>query len=163
MRQLFVLSLLFLAVFTRAQLPKIENNQLVLDRQLSFKTASNELTDEAKATLEQVKDFLVAKDYVTTLRVESHTDNSGNEHENQSGSEQKALAVSRWLVDAGIDCKRLVATGFGSTKPIESNSTPDGKAANRRITFVIAGLRGKLIGGMPADGGGVIAGDPCKH
>jgi outer membrane protein OmpA-like peptidoglycan-associated protein len=163
MRLLFIFLLLFVITSAKAQLLKIENNQLVLDNPVTFKTGTNELTDEAKAALQQVKDFLVAKDYVTTMRIEGHSDNSGNEHENQTRTEQKALAVCRWLVTNGIDCKRLTPVGFGSTKPIESNDTPMGKAANRRIVFAIAALKGKLVGGMPADGGGVIAGDACKE
>jgi OOP family OmpA-OmpF porin len=158
MRSLFTCLFLFIIAFTQAQLPKIENNQLVLDKPVSFKTASNELTDEGKAALQQVKDFLVAKEYVSLLRVEAHSDNEND----QKLTEQRALAACRWLTDNGIDCKRVIPVGFGNTKPIESNDTPEGKANNRRIVFAIAGLRGKMIGGLPADGGGVVAGDACK-
>ena len=70
--------------------------------------------------------------------------------------------MARKLVSLGVDCKRLVPVGFGGTKPVAENTTPDGKAQNRRITFVAAALRGVLIGGMPADGGGKVAGDPCE-
>ncbi len=160
-----LLTLLLLSAFTlsKAQLPKIENNQLVLDGPVTFKTGSNELTDEGKTALQQVKDFLTAKDYVTTMRVEGHCDNAGKETDLQKLTEQRALAVCRWLIANGVDCKRLVAVGFGSTKPVESNDTPMGKSANRRIAFVIAALRGRMIGGMPADGGGSVAGDVCKE
>lgn len=151
------------AYSVKAQLPKIENNQLVLDNPVSFKTGSNELTDEGKDALKLVKEFLIAKTYVTLLRVEGHSDNDGNESEKQKLTEQRALAVCRWLVANGIDCKRLIAVGFGSTKPIESNDSPTGKAANRRMVFALAALRDKMIGGMPADGGGVVAGDICKE
>jgi OOP family OmpA-OmpF porin len=154
--------MLLVVASLQAQLPKIENNQLVLDNPVTFKTGSNELTDEGKTALQQVKIFLVAKEYITLLRVEGHSDNAGNETDNQIRTEQRALAVCRWLVANGIDCKRLMAVGFGSTKPIESNDTPMGKAGNRRMAFALAALRGKMIGGMPADGGGAVAGDPCK-
>ena len=62
----------------------------------------------------------------------------------------------------GIDCKRLIPVGFGETKPVAPNDTPDNKAQNRRTAFVNAALKGKPIGGMPVDGGGKVAGDPCK-
>ncbi|MFI5132505.1 MAG: hypothetical protein ACHQFX_21050, partial [Chitinophagales bacterium] len=58
---------------------------------------------------------------------------------------------------------RLIAVGFGSSKPVESNDTPIGKAANRRVVFALAALNGRMIGGMPADGGGMAAGDVCKN
>jgi len=163
MRLILTSFLLFCVASVYAQLPKIENNQLVLDNPVSFKTGSNELTDEGKAALKQVKDFLVAKDYITLLRVEGHSDNSGDEADNQKRTEQRAIAVCRWLIANDIDCKRLIAVGFGSNKPVESNDTPEGKAMNRRMVFALAALKGKMIGGMSADGGGVVAGDPCKE
>src|SRR5258706_9125794 len=115
MRSIFMGCLLLIVVNAKAQLPKIENNQLVLDNPVTFKTGSNELTDEGKDALKQVKDFLVAKDHVTLLRVEGHSDNNGNESDLQKLTEQRALSVCRWLVTNGIDCRRLIAVGFGST------------------------------------------------
>ena len=66
------------------------------------------------------------------------------------------------MVAVGIKCDRLIPVGFGSAKPIVPNDTPDHKAQNRRIAFVNAALRGRAIGGMPVDGGGKVAGDPCR-
>jgi OOP family OmpA-OmpF porin len=65
-------------------------------------------------------------------------------------------------VALGVDCKRLLPVGFGSGKPLSDNPTPEGKAQNRRVTFINAALEGKPIGGMPVDGGGTAAGNPCK-
>jgi len=67
------------------------------------------------------------------------------------------------LVKMGVDCKRLSAVGFGGTKPIAANDTPDGKAANQRVCFINAALRGHAIGGTPLDGGGKVAGDTCPQ
>ena len=159
-----LICLLMLAVtYANAQSLKIENNQLVLDNPVTFKSGTSELTDEGKEALKPVKDFLVAKTYVTLMRVEGHSDNGGATADMQKLTEQRAVAVCRWLVANGIDCKRLIAVGFGSNKPIESNDTPGGKAANRRMVFALAALRGNMIGGMPADEGGVVAGDICKE
>jgi OOP family OmpA-OmpF porin len=154
---------LFVAANAKAQLPRIENNQLVLDNPVTFKPGTNELTDEGKESLKQVKDFLVAKDYITLMRVEGHSGNSGNESDMQKLTEQRPLVVCRWLVTNGIDCKRLIAVGFGPARPVESNDTPVGKAANRRMVFALAALKGRMIGGMPADGGGIVAGDICEE
>jgi OOP family OmpA-OmpF porin len=161
--KLVVLNLLLLwGAYSYGQLPKIENNQLVLETPVSFKAGTSELTDEGKEALKPVKEFLLAKDYISLLRVEGHTDNSGQEADLQKLSEQRAMSVCRWLVSSGIDCKRLIAVGFGSTKPVAANNSAEGKAANRRMVFALASLRGWLIGGMPADGGGAVAGDVCK-
>jgi OOP family OmpA-OmpF porin len=65
-------------------------------------------------------------------------------------------------VGHGVACSRLLPVGFGSNKPVAPNDTPDNKAKNRRISAVNAALKGRAIGGMPVDGGGHVAGDPCK-
>jgi OOP family OmpA-OmpF porin len=158
-----VLLLAVLVVFNLNAQPKIENNKLILEKQVTFKTGTAELTDEGKEALLAVKDFLKQKDYISTLRVEGHTDNAVDETKNQTLTEQRALTVCKWLAANEIDCKRLLPVGFGSTKPVADNSTPMGKAENRRIEFVMAGLHGKAIGGMPLDGGGKVAGDVCAN
>ena len=96
------------------------------------------------------------------MRIEVHSDNQGAADTNQKLTEARALAVAKALVGRGVDCKRLVPVGFGGTKPIADNGTPDGRAANRRTEFVNAAMRGHAIGGAPAEGGGHLAGDPCK-
>lgn len=126
-----------------------------------FEAGSDTLKPESDAALDEVKEALAEKTYVTLLRIEAHSDGDGDPAASQALTEKRALAVARKLVALGVDCKRLVAVGFGGTKPEAANDTPEGKARNRRVTFVAAGLRGRLIGGMPADGGGKVAGDPC--
>jgi len=137
----------------------IEDNQFKLSGPVLFDAGSDVLKSESDDVLAEVRDTLEAKTYVTTLRIEGHSDTAGDA--SQMLTEKRALAVARWLVSKGIDCKRVIPVGFGSTKPVADNSTPEGKAQNRRMAFVVAGLRGRLIGGQPADGGGKVAGDPC--
>ena len=95
------------------------------------------------------------------MRIESHTDTDGSAAKNQALSEKRAMAVARALVAKGVDCKRLIAVGFGGEKPAAPNDTPENKAQNRRTLFINAALRGRPIGGMPVDGGGKVAGDVC--
>jgi len=52
--------------------------------------------------------------------------------------------------------------GFGANKPVAANDTAEGRARNTRVEVAMAQLRGRAIGGMPVDGGGLVAGDPCK-
>lgn len=162
MKELFTLLLIASSLFCNAQLPKTENGKLVLENPITFKTGSAELTDEGKETLKPVKEFLLQKDYITTLRVEGHLDNSLSGSASQTLTEKRAMTVCKWLIENGIDCKKLMPVGFGSTKPIASNDDPIEKAQNRRIEFIPAALKGKAIGGMPLDGGGALAGDPCN-
>jgi OOP family OmpA-OmpF porin len=96
------------------------------------------------------------------MRIEVHTDNMGGAESNQLLSEKRALEVAKALVAKGVDCKRVLPVGFGETKPKAENKTPEGKAQNRRTVFVHAALRGRAINSMPLEGGGKVAGDPCK-
>jgi outer membrane protein OmpA-like peptidoglycan-associated protein len=141
---------------------QLENGALKLPGPVVFEAGNDKIKPESEAALNHVKDYLEAKTYISLLRIECHTDGDGEELINQALSERRAMAVARWLVDKGIDGKRLIPVGFGGTKPIAANDTPEGKAQNRRTAFVNAALRGRPLGGLPVDGGGKVAGDPSK-
>ena len=68
--------------------------------------------------------------------VEGHTDSDGEDAFNQKLSEQRAYTVMNKLSEMGIAEARLTAKGFGESMPIKDNSTPEGKANNRRVEFV---------------------------
>ena len=68
--------------------------------------------------------------------VEGHTDSDGDDAFNQKLSEQRAETVVNTLVQMGIDRSRMDSKGWGESKPISDNSTPEGKANNRRVEFV---------------------------
>ncbi|MCH7772081.1 MAG: OmpA family protein [Bacteroidetes bacterium] len=70
------------------------------------------------------------------FRIEGHTDSDGDESFNQKLSEDRAAAVKVMLVKLGIDGSRLESKGWGESKPVSDNSTPEGKANNRRVEFV---------------------------
>lgn len=167
-RRLASLALLLIAGAAEAQapaappaLPSIENNRLVLTEPIVFETGSGKLAAEPQPALVAIKAFLEAKTYITTLRIESHTDSTGDAAAHQALSEARALTTARWLVAQGIDCKRVLPVGFGDSKPVAANDTPENKTKNRRTEAHVAALRDRPIGGMPVDGGGRVAGDPC--
>jgi OOP family OmpA-OmpF porin len=137
---------------------KIENNELILPSPIVFKTASDVIDLEAsKASLDHIKAYLEAKSYISLIRIEAHSDNIGNENKNLELCGKRAKAVVDHLVKQGIDCKRLIGVAFGSSKPVSSNDTPEGRAQNRRINIINTELKNHAIGGMPIDGGGVIS------
>jgi len=72
--------------------------------------------------------------------VEGHTDASGPDDVNQMVSEARAQAVADYLIGAGIAAPRIVVVGYGETRPIDTNATAAGRAANRRIQLVVSGL-----------------------
>ena len=72
-----------------------------------------------------------------SLEIQGHTDNKGGDDYNQKLSEDRANAVKKYLVDKGIKAERIIAKGFGLTKPIATNDTVEGRAKNRRVEFII--------------------------
>jgi outer membrane protein OmpA-like peptidoglycan-associated protein len=68
--------------------------------------------------------------------VEGHTDSDGDDAFNQTLSEQRAATVVSTMTEMGIDSGRLSSKGWGESKPLDSNGTPEGKANNRRVEFV---------------------------
>jgi OOP family OmpA-OmpF porin len=143
---------------------KIENNQLIIPDSLPivFETGTSNLLPQSKGAINYVASFLISKTYISTLRIESHLANNGKENFLQKLTDQRALVIAKELAKL-IDCKRLIAVGFGSTKPIANNSSFEERLKNNRSSFHIAALRSKAIGGMPLDGGGNIAGEPCAN
>ena len=72
------------------------------------------------------------------LTIEGHTDSYGGDELNQKLSQDRAESVKQYMVNAmRIPTYRLIATGYGETKPVASNETAAGRARNRRIDIVI--------------------------
>lgn len=78
-----------------------------------------------------------ASDCPGTLRVEGHTDNTGNPALNDALSLRRAEAVRAAMIDRGVPADRLIAAGYGQTNPVGDNETADGRARNRRIEIRI--------------------------
>jgi outer membrane protein OmpA-like peptidoglycan-associated protein len=70
--------------------------------------------------------------------VSGHTDNVGNEQANRNLSTARAKAVANSLTADGVESDRVSAEGYGSLKPVASNSTEAGRAQNRRVTLDVA-------------------------
>lgn len=134
---------------------ELDGSRLILPSPIRFATGAATLDPASEPALRHIAGYLAEKTSVSTLRIEGHADDPRL-------SEARALAVTAWLVAHGVECARLLPVGFGSTKPIADASSPEGRAQNTRIEAVTAGLRGRAIGGMPLEGGGVVAGDPCR-
>ena len=78
---------------------------------------------------------------VPSLKIEisGHTDNTGSASLNASLSQDRAEAVVKYLTTKGIAGSRMTAMGYGSSRPIASNGTADGRQQNRRTEFEIKG------------------------
>jgi outer membrane protein OmpA-like peptidoglycan-associated protein len=99
---------------------------------INFDSDSDVIRAESKPTLDQVVAILKANPALK-ITIEGHTDSTSTATHNQTLSEKRANAVKQALVTAGIDGVRLNAVGYGATRPVASNDTPLGRAANRRV------------------------------
>ncbi|HHQ47726.1 MAG TPA: OmpA family protein [Acidobacteria bacterium] len=91
---------------------------------------------DAERTLLQVVEILKAyKD--RPVRVEGHTDSIASDAYNQKLSEKRAAAVAGWLKAHGISQSRLRVVGYGESRPIADNATPEGRAKNRRVEIIV--------------------------
>jgi OmpA-OmpF porin, OOP family len=100
--------------------------------------------EPARATIDPDSAGLLDRLIETALRcpaaiieIAGHTDADGDDAANQTLSEKRAQAVADYLVKAGLPADRFTAVGYGSTQPVASNETDEGKAQNRRIEFVV--------------------------
>ncbi len=73
----------------------------------------------------------------TVIQVEGHTDSVGSASYNQTLSENRAQSVRSYLIQRSVAASRIVAVGYGLTRPIADNATAEGRAKNRRVEILI--------------------------
>ncbi|MFA9461501.1 OmpA/MotB family protein [Thiohalorhabdus sp. Cl-TMA] len=121
--------------------PQTGNLTLNLSAGGMFASASTRLSEEARYALNQIADVL--RHIPGRVEVSGHTDNvpmqgSGRKRDNWSLSLARAVNVAGYLVeDRRLDAQRLAVAGYGPSRPVADNGTPEGRAANRRITIEV--------------------------
>lgn len=99
---------------------------------LEFPPGEHRLNVKARAALDKLVADLNANPTVN-IALGGHTDNRGSAAANLELSKLRVMAVVRYLVSEGIEGARLKPYGFGESRPIVSNATPEGRVQNRRI------------------------------
>ncbi len=113
-----------------------EGDKTIKFNYVSFETASANLTPLSKYELDNLVEIL-QKNPNLTIEIAGHTDNTGDEAQNQILSENRAKVVYDYVVSKGIAPNRLRAVGYGQTRPVDTNDTDAGRANNRRTEFKI--------------------------
>jgi outer membrane protein OmpA-like peptidoglycan-associated protein len=105
-------------------------------RNVFYAVGKADLTSDSYSELKRLVDLLKV---VPRLKIElsGHTDNTGSESINQKLSQERAESVKAYLVGQGIAADRLVAKGYGSSRPIDVNNTKEGRQNNRRTEYEI--------------------------
>lgn len=117
-------------------LQPIEANAVVVLKNIFFDPNKYELKSESHVELDEVVQLM--KDNPTIkVQINGHTDNSGNTADNKILSENRARAVTSYLVTKGIAEARLSSKGWGDTQPVANNATPEGRAQNRRTELKV--------------------------
>ncbi len=117
-------------------------DRIVIYTDTIFRPGTAELTEKGKRYLDYIVEDLKRKSFME-IRVESYTDstpvktNRDKFPTNWELAAHRATAVVRYFIEKGIPKDKLSAVSYGDTRPIASNSTPEGRKQNRRIEIVI--------------------------
>lgn len=109
---------------------KVEHS---INLRVLFDTARYEVKPEFYPEVRKIADFLYANPMATVI-IEGHTDNMGDPQKNLTLSRNRANEIAIVLIrQFGIDRNRIRGVGYGETRPIASNDTPEGRSQNRRV------------------------------
>ncbi|MNY24680.1 Outer membrane porin F precursor [compost metagenome] len=117
-------------------LEKLISGKNMVLKNIFFNTNAYELLPASLTELNTLKELL-NNNISLQIEIQGHTDNIGNDIQNEKLSLQRAKAVYDHLVEAEIAPERLTYKGYGEGKPIASNDTDSGRKQNRRTSFVI--------------------------
>jgi outer membrane protein OmpA-like peptidoglycan-associated protein len=110
---------------------------ITLSGSVLFASNRSDLLPSAQAKLTEVATALTKQDAESKITVEGHTDSQGEPSYNLDLSQRRAQSVRDYLVTRGIATDRVVAQGFGLTRPIADNGSAEGRANNRRVEIVV--------------------------
>ncbi len=117
------------------QLVQISKERLVIADKVYFATAKAKLLPRSNLLLNQIAQVLKNHPEIGKVTVEGHTDNVGTPETNLKLSKARAEAVKAYLIGKGVQGSRVEAKGFGGDQPVESNTSKEGREANRRVEF----------------------------
>lgn len=115
----------------------IKDDKIEILDMVYFALNSDEIDARSYDLLRQVAQILKNHPEIELIRIEGHTDSQGSKSHNQDLSERRAKSVLNFLIAERIAAERLTSQGFGPDRPLESNKTAAGRAANRRVEFHI--------------------------
>jgi OOP family OmpA-OmpF porin len=125
----------------------VAEKMIQITERVEFEVNKAEILPASHELLDQVVEVLKKHTEIELVEVQGHTDNTGRAAKNKRLSQARAASVKKYLVDKGIDAKRLLAKGYGQSKPLVDNDTDENKQKNRRVEFHILKKAEKKEGG----------------
>lgn len=119
----------------------IREDRIEILEKVQFALGSAVIQRRSFSLLDQVASVLQNHPDLIRVQVEGHTDSTGNPRRNTTLSQARADAVVAYLVKDGVAPSRLVARGFGPSRPLAPNATRAGREANRRVEFRVLDRR----------------------
>lgn len=119
-----------------AKLAQQELDAALKNKRVEFVYAKDKLTKKSQKIVDQVAAILKKHPQIR-IEIAGHTDSDGTAERNLKLSQRRANAVKKYLISKGIDPKRLVAKGYGESKPLVKNDTAAHKQLNRRVEFKV--------------------------
>ncbi len=119
------------------QLVAIQKGKLEIKQAVFFATNKAIIQRRSFRMLDQVARVIRQHPEIEKIVIEGHSDNVGNAEANRRLSLARAQSVKDYLVKKGVEASRLEAKGYGPDRPLLSNATAKGRAANRRVAFTI--------------------------
>lgn len=110
--------------------------RVTFDSNILFPTNSSYLTDQAKEDIKGLVDE-IKKQGPVKIVIEGHTDKTGTPEYNKWLSDKRAVSVKNLAVSLGLPAESIQTKGYGDTKPVADNKTPEGRAKNRRVELLI--------------------------
>lgn len=114
---------------------KAEVNKPIVIENIFFETGKSTLLPASFSSLGNLADWL-KKNPSAEIQISGHTDNKGNEEENKKLSFDRAKSVKDYLASKNA-MNKIEINGMGSSKPVASNDSEDGRSKNRRVEFTI--------------------------
>ena len=121
---------------------EVKQDRIEIKEKIQFAFDKAEILSVSDGLLGEVANAIKAHPEIKKLGIHGHTDGEGENAYNQSLSDRRAQAVKTWLVAHGVEAARLESKGFGESKPIADNGTPEGREKNRRVEFLIVEQEG---------------------
>jgi|WetSurMetagenome_2_1015567.scaffolds.fasta_scaffold09177_5 outer membrane protein OmpA-like peptidoglycan-associated protein len=117
-------------------LKDIDEGSAVVLENIFFEFNKTDLLPASYPELNKVVQFMLEQN-IRLIEIGGHTDNEGSDSYNQKLSEGRAAAVVNYLASQGIGAERMIAVGYGESRPIDTNKTEQGRAQNRRVEFTL--------------------------